>query len=84
MPRVSAVRRRGVSHAGARTTSHARTPVAPAPAAIAPAMHCMHIVGTAPTGRWRSYAADGTPGEELRFSTSSPPTATDAFAVTMW
>ena len=41
-PCVSAVRRLGVSQTGARAMSHARTPLAPAPTAIAPIMHCMH------------------------------------------
>ena len=35
--------RPGVSHRGARATSQARSPVAVAPADIAPTMHCMHM-----------------------------------------
>jgi hypothetical protein len=74
-PRVSSTRRRAVNHAGDRATSQARMPVAPAPAAIAPAMHCMHIAS--------GYAADATPGAAfVRPAASSPPTATEAFAVT--
>jgi hypothetical protein len=39
---VKTVRRRGVSHAPAWATMQARSPVAAAPAVIAPATHCMH------------------------------------------
>lgn len=36
-------RRRGVSHESLIRPSHARAPLAPAPAVIAPIMHCMHM-----------------------------------------
>ena len=78
MPPVSSLRRRVVSHSGARATSQARIPVAPAPAAIAPAMHCIHMAN-------QGYAGAGTPGAGFcRAAASSPPTATDALAVTRW
>lgn len=38
-------RRVGVIQPGARATSHARSPVAAAPADIAPIMHCTHMPG---------------------------------------
>ena len=42
-PIVTARRRRGVNQPPKRTTSHARRPVADAPAIIAPAMQFMHM-----------------------------------------
>ena len=42
-PPVTILRRVAVSHSGVRAISQARNPVAPAPATIAPAMHCMHM-----------------------------------------
>jgi hypothetical protein len=37
--------RRGVIHEKRFALSHARVPVTPAPAVIAPIMHCIHIGG---------------------------------------
>lgn len=42
---VAARMRRGVIHNDLLEASHARAPVAPAPAAIAPIMHCVHTGG---------------------------------------
>ncbi|MEA2423611.1 MAG: formylglycine-rating enzyme, partial [Thermoleophilaceae bacterium] len=49
----------GVSQRGAMCLSQVRAPVAPAPADIAPIMHCMHMRSKCDTSRMRASVDDG-------------------------